>query len=68
MLAFIPSPSQGDFPLAGLKGRTVVAAMNFAPKQVANFLSEVLVLGAITAKGIKLLDVDKNVSLGTKVT
>jgi tRNA-binding protein len=39
-----------------LMGRKVVAVMNFPPKQVANYLSEVLVLGVNDARdGIVLL-------------
>ncbi|EET90036.1 MAG: tRNA-binding protein [Candidatus Micrarchaeales archaeon] len=41
-----------------LVGRKVIAVVNFKPKQVANFVSEVLVLGAITDEGVKLLGVD----------
>ncbi len=41
-----------------LLGRKVVAVVNFKPKQVANFISEVLVLGVETEKGVMLLSVD----------
>jgi len=51
-----------------LVGRQVVAVVNFPPKQIADFLSEVLVLGAITKKGdVILLKPDKEVSLGDKI-
>ncbi|MGC8478580.1 MAG: tRNA-binding protein [Candidatus Micrarchaeia archaeon] len=50
-----------------LEGRLVVAVVNFPPKQVADFVSEVLVLGAITEEGVKLLCVDEDVKLGSKV-
>jgi len=53
-----------------LNGRIIVAVVNFDPKQVANFISEVLVLGAVTDHGVKLLEVDvdgADVPLGTKV-
>lgn len=41
-----------------LLGRKVVAVVNFGPKQVANFISEVLVLGVDTGKGVMLLSID----------
>ncbi|MFQ5871055.1 MAG: tRNA-binding protein [Candidatus Geothermarchaeales archaeon] len=48
-----------------LVGRQVVAVVNFPPKQIANFVSEVLVLGAITEKGdVVLLRPDEDVELG----
>ena len=46
-----------------LVGRKVIAVVNFKPKQVANFVSEVLVLGALTEKGVKLLCVDDRESI-----
>jgi len=46
----------------------VVAVVNFPPKQIANFPSEVLVLGAITRKGdVILLRPDKDVGLGDRI-
>ena len=51
-----------------LVGRQVVAVVNFPPKQISNFLSEVLVLGAITRKGeVVLLKPDKEVDLGDRI-
>ena len=38
-----------------LVGIKVVAVVNFPPKQVADFISEVLVLGALTSSGVILL-------------
>lgn len=52
----------------GLVGRTIVAVVNFPPKQVANFASEVLVLGAVPEEGnVILLEPDKDIPAGTKV-
>jgi tRNA-binding protein len=53
-----------------LVGRTVVAVVNFKPKQVANFMSEVLVLGVETDKGVKLLSVDSadNQDIGKRIS
>ncbi|MEM0154956.1 MAG: tRNA-binding protein [Methanothrix sp.] len=50
-----------------LEGRKVVAVVNFNPKQVANFISEVLVLGVLTDQGVKLLEVDKAARIGDKI-
>jgi tRNA-binding protein len=51
-----------------LLGRQVVAVVNFPPKQIASFISEVLVLGAVTKQGdVILLKPDENVELGDKI-
>ena len=53
-----------------LIGRKVIAVVNFPPKQVANFLSEVLVLGVDDgAGGIVLLSIENHddASAGSKV-
>lgn len=51
-----------------LVGRAVVAVVNFPPKQIANFLSEVLVLGAVQADGrVVLLRPDEEGELGARV-
>ncbi|GGM78754.1 tRNA-binding protein [Thermogymnomonas acidicola] len=47
-----------------LVGRKVIAVVNFPPKQVADFMSEVLVLGALTPDGVKLLSVDEGAQPG----
>jgi tRNA-binding protein len=44
-----------------------VCVVNFPPKQVANFVSEVLTAGFVTEKGIVLLAPDKDVPLGSQV-
>lgn len=52
-----------------LLGRLVVAVTNFPPKQVADFISEVLVLGVADENGdIVLLKPDQNVPLGMKIS
>ena len=50
-----------------LVGRMVIAVTNFPPKQVANFMSEVLVLGVPLNGEIALLAPDRDTSLGERV-
>ncbi|HUG48196.1 MAG TPA: tRNA-binding protein [Candidatus Limnocylindria bacterium] len=51
-----------------LEGRLVVAVVNFAPRRIAGFESEVLVLGALPADGrIPLLSVDEGTSPGDRI-
>jgi tRNA-binding protein len=51
-----------------LIGRQVVAVINFPPKQIANFKSEVLVLGAVTRQGeVILLKPDEPAELGDRI-
>lgn len=51
-----------------LLGRAVVAVVNFPPKQIANFRSEVLVLGAVQRDGrVILLKPDEVGELGSRV-
>ena len=52
----------------GLAGRIVVAVTNFPPRQVADFMSEVLVLGAILDNDdVVLLQPDREVPLGMRI-
>jgi tRNA-binding protein len=50
-----------------LLGKQVLAVVNFPPKQIAHFSSEVLVLGLDTEKGVVLLSADEPVSNGLRV-
>ena len=50
-----------------LVGKQVVAIVNFPPRQIANFMSQVLVLGACTESGVVLLRPEAFVSNGTAV-
>lgn len=59
----------GTYPDPGLLiGRLVIAVVNFAPRRIAGFESQVLVLGALPANGsIPLLGVDEGASPGDRV-
>jgi export-related chaperone CsaA len=51
-----------------LKGKQVIAIVNFPPKQIANFFSECLVLGVYTnKKEVVLLTPDQPVQNGWKI-
>jgi len=50
-----------------LVSKLVVAVVNFPPKQVADFISEVLVLGADAEGGVALLQPDREVPVGKRV-
>ena len=51
-----------------LVGRLVIAVVNFAPRRIAGFSSEVLVLGALPADGrIPLLGVDEGAAPGDPI-
>ena len=50
-----------------LVGRQVVAVTNFPTKQIANFISEVLVLGAVINDEVVLLKPDRETPLGTRI-
>ena len=53
---------------ADLIGRRVIAVVNFAPKQIGPFVSEVLVMGAYDDRGeVVLLNVDQPVAPGSKI-
>ena len=51
-----------------LEGRLVVAVVNFPPKRIGPFVSEVLLLGAIDeGKGVILLRPDQDVEPGDRI-
>ncbi|MEM6389081.1 MAG: tRNA-binding protein, partial [Pseudomonadota bacterium] len=52
----------------GLTGRQVVAVVNFPPRQIGPFMSEILVLGLADAEGgIVLLAPDRPIENGERV-
>lgn len=53
---------------AELKDRLVLAVVNFPPRQIANYFSEVLTLGVILGEGdIVLVHPERAVPLGTRI-
>lgn len=50
-----------------LIGKQVLAVVNFPPRQIANFFSEVLVLGTYSSGGVVLVTPDKPVKNGDKL-
>jgi len=56
------------YPREALEGRLVVGVVNFPPRQIGPFWSEVLVLGALDdAKGVVLLRPDDEVAPGDRI-
>jgi tRNA-binding protein len=51
-----------------LVGRQIIAVTNFPPRQIANFFSEVLVLGSVDTEGVvTLLEPERGVKNGDKI-
>ena len=50
-----------------LIGKQVLAVVNFPPRQIANFFSEILVLGTYSEGGVVLIKPDKPVKNGDKL-
>lgn len=50
-----------------LIGKQVIAVVNFPPKQIATFMSECLILGAVNNKEVTLLSLDKSAANGLKI-
>jgi tRNA-binding protein len=58
-----------DYRLDELPGRQVVAVVNFPPRRIAGFDSEVLILAATEADGaLRLLSPDPAAELGSLIT
>ena len=51
-----------------LLGKQIVAVVNFPQKQIANFMSECLVLGAVIGKDVILLNPENKVTNGCVVS
>ena len=50
-----------------LVGKQILAVVNFPPKQIADFMSEVLVLGVYSKNGVVLIKHNKKVNNGEKL-
>lgn len=50
-----------------LLGRQVIAVVNFRPKQIANFMSECLILGVMGSEEVILLQPDRPVPNGLRI-
>ncbi len=50
-----------------LIGKQVLAVVNFPPRQIADFMSEILVLGTYSDQGVVLITPDKQVKNGDKL-
>lgn len=50
-----------------LLGKQVIAVINFPPKQIADFMSECLILGAMNGSEVILLKPDSQVENGLRV-
>lgn len=50
-----------------LVGKQVLAVVNFPPRQIADFMSEVLVLGTYSEQGVVLAVPDRQVKNGDKL-
>jgi tRNA-binding protein len=51
-----------------LLGKQVIAVVNFPKKQIANFMSECLVLGTVDGKDVTLLEPNKPVENGLRIS
>ena len=50
-----------------LIGKQVLAVVNFPPRQIADYISEVLVLGTYSRQGVVLIKPDEQVENGDKL-
>lgn len=55
------------YKIEDLVGMQVLAIVNFPPRQIADFMSEVLVLGTYSDGGVVLIKPDKEVQNGDKL-
>lgn len=50
-----------------LIGKQVMAVVNFPPRQIADFMSEILVLGTYSEQGVVLIQPERKVKKGDKL-
>ncbi len=51
-----------------IEGKQVIAVVNFPKKQIANFMSECLIIGAVDGKEVTLLEPNKKVKNGLRIS
>ena len=56
-----------NYKIEDLIGRQVLAVVNFPTRQIADFMSEVLVLGTYSKSGVVLIKPDVDVEIGDKL-
>jgi tRNA-binding protein len=56
-----------NYTIDQLIGKQIIAVVNFPPKQIANIISDCLVLGAVEGKAVTLLSVDQPTPNGLKI-
>lgn len=55
------------YKLEELKGKQILAIVNFPPRQIADFMSEVLVLGTYSKGGVILITPDRMAENGDRL-
>ena len=55
------------YKIEDLIGKQILGVVNFPPRQIANFFSEVLVLGTYSKQGVVLIKPDEKVDNGDKL-
>ena len=56
-----------NYSKSDLLGRQIIAVTNFPKKQIGKFMSEFLILGVLSPKGVILLKPDFDVELGVQM-
>ena len=55
------------YEIENLIGKQVLAVVNFPPRQIADFMSEILVLGTYSKDGVVLIQPERTVQNGDKL-
>ena len=55
------------YSMDGLLGKQVLGVVNFPPRQIADFMSEVLILGVYAKQGVVLIQPEQVVKNGDKL-
>ena len=56
-----------QYDTSSLIGKQVLGVVNFPPRQIADFMSEMLVLGVYTSDGVVLITPDKQTTPGSRL-